>query len=188
MPLMKFKLINCNYSFSHPALLNNILPYHVIKSGKYKVGITGVGVGLDQLKNAAGITWYHPYERANAIATYLKKQLHCELVICLSHLGYMQPAGIPDNISFAKASEDIDLIISGHHDSINPEIMVSRNHKKQEVMISHGAPGGLLVKQVSFIFDKLGQKQQVSYKNFIPGLMPGRSAYEEIRVIMQTFC
>ena len=71
IPMMKFALVNCNYSFEHPALRTNVQSYKILKTGKYKIGITGVGT--HQLKTRDGLTWHHPYDKASAIATNLKK-------------------------------------------------------------------------------------------------------------------
>jgi 5'-nucleotidase len=183
LPLMKFRLVNCNYSFSQSYLKQQVLPYHIIKKDSYKIGITGVGVNTSELKNNNGIVWHHPYDKANQVARYMKNQLNCDLVICLSHLGLIQTDGIPHNLEFAKLSSDIDLIISGHNDEIMPEVKVLRNRDKNEVIISHAASHGLLMKQFSFGFNAKKEKNSLSFRNFLPGLESGASASARIREI-----
>jgi len=181
VPLMKFSLVNCNYSFDHPTLAASIASYKIIKTGRFKVGVTGVGT--HQLKTKDGISWHHPYDKANAIATYLKKEKGCDLVICLSHLGYIQDKG-PNNAEFAKASEHIDLIIGGHTEFVMPGSMILKNKLKQEVIVSHGGPGGILVKQITFGFNAEQQKNNITCRNIVPGAAAGTSGYAEINRIM----
>jgi 5'-nucleotidase len=109
VPYMNFTVVNCNYHFSNPVLKAKVQPYHVVRYGQYKIGITGVGPSLAGRGHADGVTYSQPYEKANEAALYLKHQLHCDLVICLSHLGFEQENGRPDNKTFAAASENIDL-------------------------------------------------------------------------------
>jgi len=182
MPLMKFPLVNCNYVFDHPVLRNSVHPYKIVRSGKYKIGITGVGT--DQLKQSDGITWYHPYDKANAVAAHLKSQKGCDLVICLSHLGYKQPHGGPQNEEFARASENIDLIIGGHSELVMPGEMILRNSLKHEVIVSHGGPGGILIRQITFGFNQNQQKNNIASRNIVPGSPAGKSAYSEIKRIL----
>jgi 5'-nucleotidase len=181
IPMMKFPLLNCNYAFDHPVLKSNVQSFKIIKTGKYKIGITGVGT--HQLKTMDGIHWHHPYDKANAIASHLKKEKGCDLVICLSHLGYIQDSG-PHNAEFAKVSEHIDLIIGGHGDQLMTGHMILKNKSKQEVIVSHGGPGGILVKQVMFGFDVDRQKNNIACRSFVPGAAAEVSAYKEIRRIM----
>jgi len=180
IPMMKFSLVNCNYSFDHPGLRENVQSHKIIKTGKYKIGITGVGT--HQLKSRDGIDWHHPYDKANRIASYLKKEKGCDLVICLSHLGYMQDG--PHNAEFAIVSEHIDLIIGGHTELVMPEQLVLRNKLKQEVIVSHGGPGGILIRQITFGFNADQQKNTIASKNIVPGAPEGTSGYTEIKRIM----
>lgn len=178
--LMKFPLINCNYAFTHSGLQKKILPYHIRQWGKFNIGITGVGLepGTD-----AGIGWVHPYEAANTVAMQLKKNMHCDLVICLSHLGLGETEDSTSSIGLAKHSRAIDLVISGHKDTLRPEILVIRNSNKEEVLVSQAGVGGFVVKEINIRFNEARQKENIAYRNLVPGLPAGRSAYELIRQI-----
>ena len=70
---MQFRLVNCNYEFSHETLQQQVVPYHIIRWGQYKIGITGVGTRPDHaVTDRAHIRFHHPYQRANAVARELK--------------------------------------------------------------------------------------------------------------------
>jgi 5'-nucleotidase len=83
------------------------------------VGIFGLGIGLDGLvdkKNYKETVYNDPLTVAQDMSRILKHEKKCDLVICLSHIGY-QYKNEPDKISdtkLATLTQDIDLIIGGH--------------------------------------------------------------------------
>ncbi len=175
---MNFNIVNCNYNFSNPVLKAKILPYHIVRYGNYKIGITGVGPVLSNKGYAKDIQCSHPYERANEVAKYLKGQLNCDLVVCLSHLGYEHKNGLPDNKKFAAASENIDIIIGGHDKAIAHPQLIAKNNEKKQVVVSNGGYGGSVMGTVTFGFDKDNTLQTFNSKNYIPGSIAGSSFYE----------
>jgi 5'-nucleotidase len=181
VPLMKFPLVNCNYVFEHPQLKQKIKEYVIIRSGKYKVGITGVGVDPTSYMN--GISWHHPYNKANEVAAYLKHHHQCDLILCLSHLGYEQVTGAPSNIEFATASENIDILISGHGNTMTPNFMVLKNQQKRQVLLSHAGLSGVLIKQITIGFNDSNAMNKISCKNFIPGSTSQVSPYHQLKEI-----
>lgn len=181
--LINFKLINCNYEFSDPVLKNKIVPYHIIKYGAFKIGITGIGIRLNN-SFSNGIVFHPPYQKANETATYLKKQLKCNLVICLSHLGFDQKKAETDNKRFAVESENIDVIISGHNDAIKDTQLILRNKNNHEVIISHAGWGGLMMGKLSLTFDENRNKRLFRSKNYIPGLHADKLFYQEYQKII----
>ena len=177
LPLLKFPLVNCNYRFTNGKLKEGIQPYIILKSGNYRIGITGVGPKVP----IAGITWMHPYDTANQIAAWLKKEKYCDLVICLSHIGYTKKSSPVNNTAFARSSAAIDLIVSGHQQHLSSDLLVCKNKNKEEVLVSHGGESGMVVKQVTITFDENKKRREVAFKNFIPGLPENISAWSTIR-------
>jgi 5'-nucleotidase len=170
---MEFRMVNCNYVFSHEGLKRQVATYRIIKWGSYRIGITGVGTELDpSLMRSEGISFQHPYERANAVTSQLKPQ--CDLVICLSHLGPNKKSGRFNNTDFARQSQDIDIIVSGHSNELHAAPKVFRNKMKQEVIVSHGGWGGLVTRQLSITF-RDGKKYLADYRNFAPSQKAGEA-------------
>ena len=86
-----FPIISSNYDFSDTVLANHVVPFHILKKGKIKIGIYGLGIELEGLvgKLNYGKTQYlDPVKTAQKMEHLLKKEHSCDLVICLSHLGY----------------------------------------------------------------------------------------------------
>ena len=168
---MDFRMVNCNYAFSHEGLQRQVATYRIIRWGSYKIGITGVGTELDPaFMRTEGIGFRHPYERANAVAAQLKDQ--CDLVICLSHLGLTKKSGRFNNTEFARQSENIDIIVSGHQKELHAAPKVIKNKLKEEVIVSHAGWGGLVTRQVSVTF-RDGKKFLTDYRNFAPSQNTG---------------
>ena len=177
VPYMNFSLVNCNYDFD--SSLNTLVkPYVIINSGIFKVGITGVGHKLP------GIGYRDAIESANKIAAILKTKEQCDLVICLSHLGYAQSGEMPDNKKLAAQSQDIDMIVSGHNRKLLTAPMVLRNKLKHEVIVSHAAWDGVLLGRVMFKFSGNKQTSGLNAKYFIPGKAAGEtfaSTFDKLR-------
>jgi 5'-nucleotidase len=177
MQYINFAVVNCNYSFSNPVLKSKIIPYHVVRCGQYKIGITGVGPLLNGSRYA-GINFSNPYNKANEVAGYLKNQLNCNLVICLSHLGFEHKNGRHDNKAFAAASENIDIIAGGHDKNIAHPQLVLQNRQKKQVIISTGGYGGSILGSLTFGFDENRALQTFNCKNYVPGSGAGTSFHD----------
>jgi 5'-nucleotidase len=161
-PLMQFSLVNCNYRFDGE--LNNwVKPFIIINSGKYKIGITGVGHKLK------GIKYNDAIESVNKVALQLKENEKCDLVICLSHLGYKQTDDRPDDKKLAAQSAYIDMIVSGHNHFLLNGPVILRNKLKQEVIISLAAYNGLMLGRTIFNFENGKQKFNIRAKSLVIG-------------------
>jgi len=169
VPLMQFALVNCNYQFDNQ-LSNLVKPYVIINSGKFRIGITGVGQQIGEVKYNDAI------ESANRMARLLKEDRKCDLVICLSHLGYNHEGSKPDNQKLAQQSENIDMIIGGQNHSLFNNTLVLRNKLKHEIIVAQTAWNGLMMGRTIINFDKEKQKNGIVAKHFIPG-MPGNQSY-----------
>jgi 5'-nucleotidase len=117
MPNAGFSFVNCNYDFGQTPLASVVSPYRILNKGGLKIGILGVGIELKGLvpdKSFEGIIYNDPVANANRIAKELKKDKKCDLIICLSHLGYKYGGDKISDVKLAEQSENIDLIIGGH--------------------------------------------------------------------------
>ena len=94
----------------------HVKPYKTFVKDGIKIGVFGLGIELQGLDNKAAYketVYLDPIEIAKDMSRVLKTEEGCDLIICLSHLGYEYkkiPSKISD-IKLAKATQDIDLII-----------------------------------------------------------------------------
>lgn len=160
-----FPMLVCNYDFTGTPMENKTKPWQVFRKGKLTIGIFGVGIEGRGLipDNLFGATKYlDPIQKANETAAYLKKIKNCDMVICLSHLGY-QYKGI-DKVSdelLARGSENIDLIIGGHTHTFLDQPVVYKNRSGNDVVVNQVGFAGLILGRLDFEFTKFSGKKLV---------------------------
>lgn len=164
-----FPFIIANYDFRDTVMHNLSIPHKVFDKGGIKIGVTGVGIELDGLvaKNLYKDTQYlDPIQIANTQAAHLKHDLKCDYVICLSHLGYKyREGGRVDDISLAKASSDIDLIIGGHTHTFMWESDIIENKKGQPVLVNQAGWAGMMLGRVDLVFEWNRKNKCISCRN-----------------------
>ncbi|WP_316839009.1 metallophosphatase [Pedobacter gandavensis] len=117
LPHANFSILCSNYDFSNTLLNKSTLPYQVFKKQGIKIGVFGIGIKLAGLvgdRNYGDTVFLDPVKTANETASILKNDLKCDLVICLSHLGYKYDSNRDSDQVLAKNTRNIDLIIGGH--------------------------------------------------------------------------
>jgi 5'-nucleotidase len=151
----KFPLIICNYDFTNTAMEFKYQPYKIFKKGKLKIGVTAVGIEMNGLVPDAlfGNTKYlNPVQKANEMADKLKKDDGCDMVICLSHLGYQYKSTKVSDEILAKESENIDLIIGGHTHTFLDEPVVLKNKTGSDVLVNQVGWAGIILGRLDFDF------------------------------------
>lgn len=170
LPNAKFPFICSNYDFKNTILEGKTEPFKIFNKNGIKVGIFGVGVELQGLvgKKSYGETQYlNPIEMAQHYSDFLKKEKKCDLVICLSHLGYdykEEPQRVSDKHLAAKTS-GIDLILGGHTHTFLPEPQSFINKDGKNVLVNQVGWAGLLLGRLDFYFDKNKTVKNISWNN-----------------------
>lgn len=155
-----FPILLCNYDFTSTAMEFKSQPYKIFKKGKLKIGVTGVGIQMKGLvpDNLYGKTQYlDPVENLNRTAAKLKKEKGCDMVVCLSHLGYKykeDPNRVCD-IILARESENVDLIIGGHTHTFLDAPVTEKNKKGDDVLINQVGWAGIILGRLDFEFSKM---------------------------------
>ena len=88
-----FPVVCANYRVDKTPLQGVVKPYHILKVKGIKVGIFGLAPKLDGLvdsKNYGEVTYLDPIQTANDMARTLREQERCDVVICISHLGWTE--------------------------------------------------------------------------------------------------
>jgi len=101
LPNAKFPIINSNYDFSNTILFGKFPRWEILKRSGIKIGLYGLGIdpkGLIQDKNFGQTICLDAIGVANEMESFLKNEMECDLVICLSHLGYDTDDGVNDLI------------------------------------------------------------------------------------------
>jgi 5'-nucleotidase len=117
LPHANFPFLVSNYNFDNTDLKGKTQPFKIFKKQGIKIGVFGLGIelsGIVNKKNYGDTVYLEPIAKANEMASLLKNEHHCDLVICLSHLGYKYKEDKVSDQILAKSTRNIDLIIGGH--------------------------------------------------------------------------
>ncbi|HOY31156.1 MAG TPA: metallophosphatase [Bacteroidales bacterium] len=158
LPNATFDIISSNYDFSETVLKDKIHPYKIYNVAGVRVGVFGLGIGLQGLVSAInyGKTKYiNPAEKAAEMAYMLKKEKKCDLIICLSHLGFSYEDNQVSDVVIAKQSKNIDIIIGGHSHTFIDKPYVFRNSDNKNVVIGQVGTGGVKLGRIDVYFSSL---------------------------------
>ena len=166
LPHAKFDFVSANYDFKNTVLNDIVKPYKIIIKDGIKIGIFGLGVQLDGLvdkKLYKETVYNNPIEVAQDMTRILKEEKKCDLVICLSHLGfkYKDEPEKPSDIVLAQKTKNIDLIIGGHTHTFLDKPVIEKNSEGKEVLINQVGCFGVNLGRIDFYLtnDKLLHNQ-----------------------------
>ena len=169
LPHAKFDFIISNYDFSNTILNGHTLPYKIYHLNGIRIGVFGIGVELEGLVNKQmyGETVYlNPIEVAQDMERKLHNEEHCDLIICLSHIGYEykdNPNKVCD-LKVAAQTSYIDLIIGGHTHTFLPKPTLVTNLREKTTLVNQVGCYGINLGRIDFFFEdeKLVKNKSVS--------------------------
>lgn len=144
--MAKFPVVCSNYDFTGTVCEGLIKPYIVLKRKGVKIGIFGLSPKLKGLvsdKNCVGVKYLDPAKVALETATMLKKDLKCDVVICISHLGW--EIGGNDDRYMVQGSRYVDLVLGGHSHSYLEDLMYLPNMDGKEVPVNQNGKHGIFI-------------------------------------------
>ena len=158
MPHAKFEFLSANYDFKNTVMDGQVKPYKIFNKNGIKVGVFGLGIELTGLVDKAmykETVYNDPIEATQDMIRVLKKEQQCDLVICLSHLGYKyrdEPNKLCD-LKLAEMTQDIDLIIGGHTHTFLDKPTVVKNLVGKEVLVNQVGCYGIHLGRIDFYLD-----------------------------------
>lgn len=142
----KFPLVSSNLDLSDTVLRGKTKPYLVLERNGIKTGIYGLGIelrGLVAPSNYRGMKYLDPIEVARETEQVLKNRHRCQVIICLSHLGFSYNHNRPSDVVIARETSFTDIIIGGHtHTLLDPPVK-EQNKTNQTVTIGQTGSGGV---------------------------------------------
>lgn len=157
LPHATFDFVSANYNFKNTILDGIVKPFKIIKKDGIKIGIFGLGIELNGLvdkKLYKETKYLDPIEIAEETTKILKEEEKCDLIICLSHLGFKyknDPEKVCD-VLLAQKTKNIDLIIGGHTHTFLDKPIVETNREGQPVLINQVGCYGLNLGRIDFYF------------------------------------
>lgn len=151
----QFEMVSANYEVRNTVLQGQVKPYTLKKIDGVTIGIFGLGVALEGLvdkKNYKETLYLDPVEIATDMARILRHEQKCDLVICLSHLGfsYKDEKDKICDVLLAEKTQDIDLIIGGHTHTFLEKPVVATNKIGNKVLINQVGCYGLNLGRIDF--------------------------------------
>jgi 5'-nucleotidase len=165
-----FPMLVSNYDFTHTPMEHLYKPYTIIHKGKLKIGVFGIGIEMKGLvpDNLYGNTIYlDPIQKTNEMATYLRKEKKCDMVICLSHLGYKYKENKVSDEILAKETAGVDLIIGGHTHTFFEQPVVYKNKNSGDVIVNQVGWAGIILGRLDFDFSKINSEKLVQSHTII---------------------
>lgn len=150
-----FPIVCANYDFTGTALEGVVKPYVVLKRGGLRIGVFGLSPQLDGLvmaKTCAGVKYNDPVKAANDVAKLLKEQEKCDLVVCLSHLGW-DIIGI-DDTELMRQTRNIDIVLGGHSHSYFNALEYVENLDGREIPNDQNGKHGIYVGKITVDFSR----------------------------------
>ena len=145
-----FPIVCSNYDCTGTVLEGLVKPYIVINRDGVKIGVFALAPPLKGLVfdgNCEGITYLDPAETGQKYIDILRKQEKCDLVICISHLGWAV-SEYPDE-RFLSLTEGCDLVLGGHTHTYMQELEYAPDKNGKRIPVDqngkHGAFIGKLI-------------------------------------------
>ena len=160
-----FSFLNSNYTLKNTPLENKIKSHEIFNINGIKIGVFGLGIeleGLVEKKLYKGIKYLNPIEISKDISNDLKYNHNCDLIICLSHLGfsYSKDKNIMCDLILAKQTKNIDLIIGGHTHTFLDEPVKVKNLENKDVIINQVGCFGINLGKIDFYFSENNKHQE----------------------------
>jgi len=170
LPHAKFPFINCNYDFSQTTMSGKTIPYKVFDCGDLKIGVFGLGIEFDGLvdkRNYGNTIYLDPIQKSAEMSHLLKKDMNCDLVICLSHLGDSYEDKKVSDMVIAKQSKNIDAFIGGHTHRFMDKPVVLSNSDGKEVLVAQAGFSGIRLGRIDYFFSRSKRNKKYSFGTYV---------------------
>lgn len=151
---LNFPIVCANYRFHEYGLDKIVKPYVIIKRNGLKIGVFGLSPQLDGLvdhKNYRSTEYLDPVKTAQEMADILKKK-HCDLVICISHLGW-EEKGMGDQ-EVIRNTRGIDLVLGGHSHTYFKQLRYVNNLDGKPVPDDQNGKSGIYIGKMDLTLKK----------------------------------
>ena len=145
-----FPILSANYDFTGTVMEGVTKPWIIIKRNGVKIGVFAVNPkmkGLVSDKNCPGVKYLDPAKVALETATMLKQEKKCDMVICISHLGWNSGRGEDDQYMI-RGSRNIDLVLGGHTHTYMEELQYENNLDGKPVPVDQNGKAAIFVGRI----------------------------------------
>lgn len=147
--MANFPIVCANYDFSGTCVDGLVKPYVIIKRNGLKIGVFGLAPkmkGLVSDKNCVGVKYLDPTEKANEMADVLKNKEKCDIVVCLSHLGWSSDAD--GDKAMMQKTKNIDIVLGGHSHTFFKTLRYEKNLDGVDVPNDQNGKSGIFIGRI----------------------------------------
>lgn len=153
--MANFPVVCSNYDFTGTPCDGLVKDYITINRNGLKIGVFALGAPLKGLvanHNCEGVKFLDPAETAKKYVKLLRKQEKCDVVICLSHLGW-EISEYPDQ-QFLREIEGCDLILGGHTHTYMPTLEYAPDKTGKMIPDDQNGKHGVFIGKLVLTFQK----------------------------------
>lgn len=150
---LKVPVVCANYDFAGTPLDGLVKPYVIIRKAGKKIGIIGLLTDVRDVVDgdiAVRLKYLDPAEVTNRHAAYLKNTGKCDLVICLTHLGYEGESYTDPEL--VADTRNVDVVVGGHSHTLLDSEKIFRNLDGEDVVVVTDWKWGLRVGRLDVNF------------------------------------
>lgn len=150
---LKVPVVCANYDFTDSPIAPYVRPYVIVKKAGRKIGIIGLLTDVStvvDIEVASSMKYMHPVAVVNRYAEYLKEEEDCDMVICLTHLGF-EDEDYTD-CELATKVRNVDVIVGGHsHTHLDDGVLV-KGADGEEIVVVQSWKWGRIMGKLSVDF------------------------------------
>lgn len=153
--MAKFPIVCANYDFTGTSVEGLVKPYTIIKRNGLKIGLFGLSPqprGLVDTTKFVGVKYLEPVETAERMAALLKTKKKCDVVICVSHLGW-ENEEFTDQM-LVPATRDIDIVLGGHSHTYMKTLQYVKNVDGKDVPVDQNGKHGIWIGRIVLDLEK----------------------------------
>ena len=153
--MANFPIVCSNYDFTGTPCDGLVKDYITINRNGLKIGVFALGAPLKGLvanKNCEGVKFLDPAETAKKYVKLLRKQEKCDVVICLSHLGW-EISEYPDQ-QFIREIDRCDLVLGGHTHTYMPTLEYAPDKTGKMIPDDQNGKHGVFIGKLVLTFQK----------------------------------
>lgn len=164
-----FPFVTSNYDFTETELAGKTKEYVIFEKEGIRIGVFGLGINVEGLvdpNNYVGVKFLDPLATTNRLVPKLKNDLKCDIVVCLSHLGYAyKEEETFSDLKLAANSKDIDLIIGGHTHTFLDKPTEIKNLDGKITLVNQAGHGGANLGRIDIVVNSKTKEKKILVAN-----------------------
>ncbi|MCR4583259.1 MAG: bifunctional metallophosphatase/5'-nucleotidase [Prevotella sp.] len=144
--MANFPIVCSNYDCTGTVLEGLVKPYIILHRKGVKIGVFALSPAMKGLvsdANCEGVRYLDPATTGQHYIDLLRKKEKCDIVICLSHLGW-KVSDYPDE-KFISLTEGCDLVLGGHTHTFMPSLEYAPDKNGKLIPVDQNGKSGAFV-------------------------------------------